>query len=125
MAAPLYFSQAVEAVGTKIRRKDDRRDVRNALGVSSDPAPSLQQALQAAESLKRIIDMASCGRYGLAIVRPTFDTEVTQERIVEETTYLRLDRVAYTGRHRERSSLIHEPVSETIRRERHLRELNR
>lgn len=129
MHAPLYPASAAPRDGSKGRRKDARRNVRAALGTSSDGAPSLTAALQAAESLRRIIDLASNGRYGLAIVRPTFEGEITQERLVEEFTFdsgRSGTTVVYPGDlKREKSSLVHEPVTDTVRRERHLREVSR
>lgn len=125
MDAPLYKRLAVASDGTKTRSRDARRGVRAALGVSSDPAPTLLQALDAAEQLRRIIDMTSGGRYGLAIVRPTFAGETGQERFVEEYTFGAQPGVIYTGLTSERSSLVHEPVTTARRREAHLRDQER
>jgi hypothetical protein len=128
---PLYSAAAIPRDGTKGRRKEARSNTRSKLGVSADGAPGLLAALSAVESLRRIIDLASNGRYGLAIVRPTFEGEITQERLVEEWTptfgpvSIHDTTATYTGRGREKSSLIHEPVGETRRREFHLRELSR
>lgn len=110
---------------TKTTRKDARRNVRNALGTTAEAAPGLIAALDAADSLRRIIDLASNGRYGLAIVRPTFEGETTQLRRVEDYTF----NGTYNGavvegeKQPERSSQIHEPVSETRRREKYLRDV--
>jgi hypothetical protein len=117
----LYKRAAQETEGTKGRRKKARREVRNVLGVSSDPAPTLAQALDAVEQLRRIVDTASNGRYGLAIVRPTFPGEETQKRYVEQFTFDSQPGVRFEGDPKtERSSLVHEPVTETRRREREL-----
>lgn len=95
--------------GTKTRRREIRRDVRRLLGTSSDGAPTLTQALEAADQLKRIIDLASGGRYGLAIVRATGDGEIGQ-------TYRGQDGLFHV------SSQVHEPIHETRSREYRLRE---
>jgi len=127
MNAPLYPAAAFPRDGSKGRRKDARSNARRHLGTSNESAPGLLAALNAVEQLRRIIDLASNGRYGLAIVRPTFEGEITQERLVEEwtPTYgVPTTTVEYTGRGREKSSLVHEPVSDTRRRERHLREVS-
>lgn len=117
----LYPREAFPKSGTRTRRRDARRDLRRIIGTSSDDAPGLLAALDAAEQLRRIIDMASGGRYGLAIVRPMFANEYTQVRIKEQYTYADIDGVIYTEPTMEASSQIHEPVSETRRRERQLR----
>ena len=53
--------------GTKTRRKERRSDARMWLGTSSDPAPNARQILLAIEALKGALDMATDGRFGLAI----------------------------------------------------------
>lgn len=97
--------------GTKTRRRDIRRDIRRVLGTSNEDAPTLRQALLAADDLKRIIDLASGGRYGLAVVRLVGANEEGQ---LYRHGPLE-DQVA-------RSSQIHEPISATLARERELRE---
>jgi hypothetical protein len=54
--------------GSKTARRRYRRDVRRILGTSSDPAPNVHQALTAANKLQQLLDAASGGRYGLAVV---------------------------------------------------------
>lgn len=53
--------------GTVTRRKQLRQVVRNTLGPGSDPAPTVRGTLAAADSLKALLDLASGGRYGLAV----------------------------------------------------------
>lgn len=119
----LYPRPATPTAGSKTRRKDARRSVRTTLGPSADAAPGLLAALDALDSLRRIVDLASGGRYGVAIVRPAFDGEDTQTREVEGFTFGPNPGVVFTGeRTREKSSQIHEPIAETRRRERHLRD---
>lgn len=120
----MFHKPALPFDGTKTRRKEARRLVRGYLGTSSEAAPTLEDALLAAQELKRIIDMASGGRYGLAIVRSADVIETCQYRAVEQYG----EGVEADGRRypvlqghkpeRERSSQIHEPVAETIKRER-------
>lgn len=106
----MFTRPALPHDGTKTRRKDARRSVRNVLGTSSDNAPTLAQALEAADHLKRIIDLASGGRYGLAVVRSTDNAEEGQ--------------LAWYRDELTRASQIHEPIQEARRRERELRELH-
>jgi hypothetical protein len=48
-------------------RKEARRDVRNALGVSHDAAPQATQTLRAARALSTILDYATDGRFSIAV----------------------------------------------------------
>lgn len=125
MHAPLYPHHANERDGSKGRRKDARRNVRSSLGTSADNAPGLLAALDAADSLRRIIDLASNGRYGLAIVRSTFEGETPQERFIERFTFDAGPGVRFIESELERSSQVFESVSETRRREKELRRLAR
>jgi hypothetical protein len=56
--------------GTKTNRRDYRRSVRNALGPSSDPAPNVYGALQAAKNLDWLLKDASADRYRIRIEAP-------------------------------------------------------
>ena len=53
---------------TKGRRRELRSSIRNILGTSSDTAPDVYTTLLAANKLQRLLDLASGGRYGLAVV---------------------------------------------------------
>ncbi|MDH5295308.1 MAG: hypothetical protein OEW91_16680 [Acidimicrobiia bacterium] len=104
----MFTRPATSHDGTKTRRREIRRDVRRLLGTSSEGAPNLAQALAAADQLKRIIDLASGGRYGLSIVRAVGDGEIGQ-------TYRGTDGLFHV------SSQVHEPIHETRGREYRLR----
>ena len=126
----MFHRPATPYTDTKTRRRDIRRLVRGYLGTSSEAAPTLEDALRAADELKRLIDLASGGRYGLAVVRSADVIETCQYRAVEQYG----DGVAADGSRypviqghapeRERSSRVHEPINETIKRERALRRSN-
>jgi hypothetical protein len=98
--------------GNKTQRREIRRNVRNWLGTSSDDAPTLETALAAADELKRIIDLASGGRYGLAVVRSIDHREGFQE--TPQKAWYRDELVT--------SSQVHEPISQTRSREKQLRD---
>jgi hypothetical protein len=118
----IFPAYAHEASGTRTRQREARRAVRTSLGTSSDAPPTLAQVLDAVEALRRLVDMTSGSRYGLAIVRSATPDEDTQTREVEGYTFGAHPGVIFTGtRTRERSSQIHEPVTETRRREKALR----
>ena len=104
----LYPQPAFPRDGSKTRRREIRRNVRNWLGTSSDDAPTLDSALEAADELKRIIDLASNGRYGLAVVRSANFNETAQVAIYRDELVT--------------SSQVHEPIVETRRREKQLRD---
>ena len=55
--------------GSATERRELRRDVRAALGVSSDPAPELGRAVRAAMALARLVSLASNGTLKLELVR--------------------------------------------------------
>lgn len=50
------------------RRRQCRRNVRNVLGTSSDPAPEAGQVIRAAEAMDELIRLASNGRFALVLV---------------------------------------------------------
>ncbi len=54
--------------GTKTKRRESRRAVRERLGTSSDPAPTIADALDAANSLDWIVSDASSGRFRLLVL---------------------------------------------------------
>lgn len=66
--------------GSKTRRKDYRRRIRNILGTSSDDAPTILHALDAARELGALVDVASGGRFGIAV----YDMRTKQHRPVHE-----------------------------------------
>lgn len=95
--------------GTKTHRRELRRDVRSTLGTSSDDAPTVLQALRAASALQRILDAASGGRYGLAVVdlhrvgmgplnEAIINTSVATEH-VRKAHDEGLDRIPFCDRH--------------------------
>lgn len=104
----MFNGPAFPRDGSKTRRREIRRSVRNWIGTSSDDAPTLDSALAAADELKRIIDLASNGRYGLAVVRSTSFNETPQVAIYRDELVT--------------SSQVHEPITETRSREKRLRE---
>jgi hypothetical protein len=53
--------------GSKTRSRHLRRDVRQALGTSSDSLPDILQVLAAARALGALLDNASGGRFGISI----------------------------------------------------------
>lgn len=53
--------------GTKTRRKEHRRDVRNVLGTSSDAAPNAVETLRAARSLSALLLDATAGTMELVV----------------------------------------------------------
>jgi hypothetical protein len=63
---PRKFSPQLDS---KTQRRDWRMKVRHALGVGSDPAPGLMQAMRAAHCLDKIVQLASNGRLRLAVQR--------------------------------------------------------
>lgn len=48
-------------------RRELRRDIRNALGPSSDGAPEGPQVLRAARQMAELLELATNGRYGLML----------------------------------------------------------
>jgi hypothetical protein len=54
--------------GTRTSRREERRQVRNALGISRDEAPNIHNAVYAAKFLDRIVQAASDGRFRLDVV---------------------------------------------------------
>lgn len=62
-----YFENKAQD-GSKTRRKELRQEARNILGTSSDPAPTIIEALRAANKVQALLDLASNGTYGLAVV---------------------------------------------------------
>ena len=60
--------------GVAGRRKEDRRFVRNQLGTSSDPAPTAQQALKAADTLSSMLSLATAGEFTLVVKRSNGQT---------------------------------------------------
>jgi hypothetical protein len=57
----------IEKPGTRGRRRELRRDVRQVLGVSSDPAPDAVQACRAAVALDAILRAATNDSFALSI----------------------------------------------------------
>jgi hypothetical protein len=55
------------STGSKTRSRQLRRDVRVALGSSSEQLPDILQVLAAARALGALLDNASGGRFGIAI----------------------------------------------------------
>jgi hypothetical protein len=55
------------STGSRTRSRHLRRDVRTALGTSSDNLPDILQVLAAARALGALLDNASGGRFGIAI----------------------------------------------------------
>jgi hypothetical protein len=49
-------------------RRDLRRSIRNVLGTSREEAPTARQVINAATYLRRMMELASGGRFTLAIV---------------------------------------------------------
>lgn len=56
-----------ERHGSKTRRREDRRAVRNALGTGRDDAPGAEATLRAADSLASILGDATGGVLGLVV----------------------------------------------------------
>jgi hypothetical protein len=55
--------------GSATERRELRRDIRAALGVSSDPAPDLRRTMRAVRHLTRLVELASNGTLRLELVR--------------------------------------------------------
>jgi hypothetical protein len=55
--------------GSATERRELRRDVRAALGVSSDPAPDLRRTMRAVRALTRLVELASNGDLELVLMR--------------------------------------------------------
>lgn len=66
--------------GSKTRSRQLRRDVRQALGTSSDQLPDVLDVLAAARALGALLDNASGGRFGISVfdftARLPLDVEV-------------------------------------------------
>lgn len=55
--------------GTATRRREHRQALRNALGVSRDPAPTLKQLARAVGLLNNIVQLSTAGDYTLRVQR--------------------------------------------------------
>lgn len=53
--------------GTKTRRREIRQNIRRILGVGHEQAPNAIGALMAARELGKLVDLATAGRYGIAV----------------------------------------------------------
>lgn len=60
-------AESFARAGSKTTRRELRRDVRNSLGNTNDPAPDVLDCLRAARALGPMLSLASDGRYGLYI----------------------------------------------------------
>jgi len=74
----MYDYENFASGGSKTVRKNARREIRNVLGTSSEDAPTLYEAVQAARYLDQLLDYASGGNMRLEVALPSGSSAVNR-----------------------------------------------